>query len=243
MTAVCTARQWLIRIALCGATGAVMTVAAAWTLALMGDRLLPDGGDRPLWSWASLPQSSSGAGWSYWIEKGRMNVVRVRRIPGIFASEHQLPDAPRAPSWSAVNEPPLRDAIGTWFVGVEDARGWPQPAMYSDTILAPRIGRSQFNTTINHGILIQRNPAQSGKPASTIPLRPIWPGFAIDAVFYGAMAFAFLFGPGIVRHSLRQRRGACVRCGYDLRGTAAPGVCPECGGVMQRVRGGEDAAR
>jgi hypothetical protein len=55
----------------------------------------------------------------------------------------------------------------------------------------------------------------------------LWPGFALDTVFYGAIVFLLWSAPGFVRQRRRTRRGACVRCGYDLAGTAGP--CPECG--------------
>jgi hypothetical protein len=39
---------------------------------------------------------------------------------------------------------------------------------------------------------------------------------------------------GITRMRLRQRRGSCVRCGYDLRGTPSRN-CPECGLNSERT--------
>ncbi len=62
-------------------------------------------------------------------------------------------------------------------------------------------------------------------------MRPIWPGFLIDTLFYGAIWFGLLFGFGATRtalRALRTRRGLCPMCGYDLRGNLDAG-CPECG--------------
>ncbi|MEZ6241931.1 MAG: hypothetical protein R3B57_02710 [Phycisphaerales bacterium] len=60
-----------------------------------------------------------------------------------------------------------------------------------------------------------------------LPLRPIWPGFAIDAVFYAGVCWVMLAAPGVVVRWRRRRRGRCPACGYDLAGLDA---CPECGG-------------
>jgi len=60
-----------------------------------------------------------------------------------------------------------------------------------------------------------------------LPLRPVWPGFALCSLCYGAIAWLPLAVLAIVRLRWRRRRGACLRCGYLL----APDCerCPECG--------------
>jgi hypothetical protein len=62
--------------------------------------------------------------------------------------------------------------------------------------------------------------------------KPIWPGLLFNSAFYGAILWLLWFGPGISRRRSRRRRGLCVSCGYDLRGSAAGAgaKCPECGG-------------
>jgi hypothetical protein len=73
-------------------------------------------------------------------------------------------------------------------------------------------------------------PRDTGPFATPIalPLMPIWPGFALNTVFYGGVVFLLWSAPGFVRRRRRLRRGQCLACGYDLRAT--PGKpCPECG--------------
>jgi hypothetical protein len=66
-----------------------------------------------------------------------------------------------------------------------------------------------------------------------LPLRPIWPGFAINTVFYAAvlwMLFALGGTPFALRKWRRIRRGLCPKCGYDLRNRPSDSAaCPECG--------------
>ncbi len=61
-----------------------------------------------------------------------------------------------------------------------------------------------------------------------LPLRPIWPGFAVNTVFYAALLWPLSCGPFALRRHIRRKRGLCVACGYDLRGGLEHG-CPECG--------------
>ena len=60
-----------------------------------------------------------------------------------------------------------------------------------------------------------------------LPLRPIWPGFAINTVFYAVIVWLLWSSPFVARRMIRSKRGLCIKCGYDLRETS--GDCPECG--------------
>jgi len=78
------------------------------------------------------------------------------------------------------------------------------------------------------------NPVRTQAPGAFafssefLPLRPIFPGFLVNTLFYAAMWFGIFFGVAALRRFIRKRRGRCVKCGYDLRGDVAAG-CPECG--------------
>ncbi len=65
-----------------------------------------------------------------------------------------------------------------------------------------------------------------------LPLRPLWPGFAVNAIFYAAILWLAIPGPfalrRLIRQRRRQRRGLCPACGYDLR-HGEHEACPECG--------------
>ncbi len=58
--------------------------------------------------------------------------------------------------------------------------------------------------------------------------RLLWPGFAINTLFYAAILWLLILGPFTARRMIRRKRGQCSKCGYDLRG-AEHEVCPECG--------------
>lgn len=51
---------------------------------------------------------------------------------------------------------------------------------------------------------------------------PLWPVAAV----LGGLVWYLLLSPSALRAS-RERRGLCVKCGYDLRGQTKP-RCPEC---------------
>lgn len=72
----------------------------------------------------------------------------------------------------------------------------------------------------------------------SIPVIPVFPGFAIDTAFYGSLVFLAWNGRRLHRRlailralRARRRRGLCRTCGYSRAGLPADGVCPECGAV------------
>ena len=71
-------------------------------------------------------------------------------------------------------------------------------------------------------------PLGPRRPVDFLPLRPLWPGFAINTVFYATILWLFIPGPFALRKHIRRKRGLCVACGYDLRGNLSQG-CPEYG--------------
>jgi hypothetical protein len=69
-----------------------------------------------------------------------------------------------------------------------------------------------------------------------LPMRPLWPGFVLDTLFYAAIWFGLFFGFASAKRAIRRRRGRCPMCGYDLRG--APGLaagCSECGWNREEI--------
>lgn len=71
------------------------------------------------------------------------------------------------------------------------------------------------------------NP-RNHKVSLGLPLRPVWPGFAVNAALYAGVCWVLLATPGFVVRWRRRRNGRCPACGYDLAGLDR---CSECGGV------------
>jgi hypothetical protein len=109
------------------------------------------------------------------------------------------------------------------LVGMECSSGWPSPhamryfvewrgtkPVYRGSLAAPPVlvPKDQFGDR------------------HALPLMPVWPGFAIDVLFWGLVSWLLFFAPFTLRRVVRARRGRCVKCGYDMRGLDA---CPECG--------------
>ena len=67
-----------------------------------------------------------------------------------------------------------------------------------------------------------------------LPVRPIWPGFAIDATVFAAVSGGLWHLPYSVRWAYRRRCGLCTRCAYPA-GVSA--VCTECGRRVRPWRG------
>ncbi len=59
-----------------------------------------------------------------------------------------------------------------------------------------------------------------------LPLGPIWPGFAVNTLFYAAVLWLLIPGPFALRRLIRRQRGLCPKCGYPMGESS---VCTECG--------------
>lgn len=200
--------------------GVVSGVAVAWDIARKGptftERRAP-----ARWS------SASGPAWLYLREES-FGAVRLR---GQFASSwaagtRAATGIEPPPPWSAMAH--INDQDPTQKTLREEAFGWPQPMLMSQIVSTPgRVG------PIN-AIDLGPHPTCWGERLY-LPKHPIWRGLVVNAIFYGclwwiALGLLMVLWPWLrgVSTSLRQLRGRCPNCAYDLRGRFDAG-CSECG--------------
>ena len=69
---------------------------------------------------------------------------------------------------------------------------------------------------------------------NVMPTYPLWPGFAINTLFYATILWLLIPGAFGLRRFVRVRRGLCPKCAYPIGESA---VCSECGrDLPKRVR-------
>ena len=121
-------------------------------------------------------------------------------------------------------------SVDELFFGLHLLRsGWPMQTLRGEWQRTPKDERHKYS------LPVPGRPSGIGA-VSMLPLRPIWPGFAINTIFYAAILWLLTLGPFTARRFIRRKRSYCIKCGYDLRGTSGGnsgggggGVCPECG--------------
>ena len=59
-----------------------------------------------------------------------------------------------------------------------------------------------------------------------LPLRPIWPSFAVNTIFYATILWLLIPGPFALSRLVRRRRGLCPACAYPMGESP---TCSECG--------------
>lgn len=129
-----------------------------------------------------------------------------------------------------------QNALNTITENYALAAGWPclsLTAMCTTTwdTSKPEVDDGiEYVLTLHTGVLVGDDALSWGFEPSqlVVPFGPLWPGFLLNTLFYAAILAALFFASGRIRRTLRRRRGRCVTCNYDRRGTPdAP--CPECG--------------
>jgi len=138
------------------------------------------------------------------------------------------------PSWSYFAEPTpeLASGVHSYDIQYGDARGWPMLALWSSP-------RHSYETKVN-GILSRIDlPVAGGIPTAlepwkisyydspkTLPLRPIWVGFAVNSAIYALVVWLAAYAARSLRRSFRRSCGKCPSCAYPVGDTF---VCSECG--------------
>ncbi len=221
-------RTLLMMIVLLLVGGAVVNVAVAWGCALW---IQPTPNTRILTTGTSsvVPKLH----FSFWTERG---ATRVLSWPSNDLANSELPqdwvvylDRTLRPYWSRISHRTPADVAS---VLIEDARGWPFLSMMSVFSRSTQFDTRGTPTELLVGIQLPPGPSGllTGDTARAIPTRPIWPGFAINTVFYAVVLWLLFAAPFVVRRWRRIRRGLCPKCAYDLRGSVVGSqACPECG--------------
>jgi len=135
-----------------------------------------------------------------------------------------------APEWSiwANHEDIANTQIKQLLLNGEVASGWPWLACSYEWVIVPREG-----TKCTNGIPHSYGPMKMYfGPPRAFPVRILARGFTLDALFYsGLWAVLITLFRRLKRFTIssrRARRGLCIQCGYNLKGSVEEG-CPECG--------------
>jgi hypothetical protein len=221
-------KRQLLTILLFLLLGAVVNIAVAWGCAAFITPYC-----RSFVHAHCIEESESNVEWT---------VFKISRLGSILIESYRFPDSdtqsrtnnvvphPRTlvPYWCDLY--PLPDGRGYEFRVVE-ARGFPVLSMWSESYGEYELTSGELTTRpAQGGAELQDSPwfwDDVSRIPRVIPLRPIWPGFAINTVFYAAVIWLPIRGPFMLRRHLRRKRGRCLKCGYDLRGNLVGG-CPEC---------------
>ena len=197
-------RRFVRELFVCLVGGVVLTVVVSW-----GTVLLPH--DRTIFGELDLRvrwRVSEARDWPAPVETFRQTdgPARQRRF---FVAPYRLNEGVHATVWNDFGWPFhafSRADVSNGAFDLEPVRGW------RGGIRVPGLREDARRMLFG--------------PRRRIPLVPLWPGFAIDTLFYAGVSWPLLFGPFALRRAVRRRRGRCPYCGYDLAGLAG---CPECG--------------
>jgi hypothetical protein len=209
-------KRWTIRIFVFLLLGATVNVAVAWGLCICA----------PVQHIQSISFHQVYGGWTatFFPKFGSESRFVVS------ATDRDIePSREHGESWIFAGKskaPSTQPGAGVYA----QARGWPFRSLCWHTFTVDLDKSSELSC----GWALGPEPLLDG----ALPLRPIWPGFAINTVFYAAVLWVlFALGgtPFALRKWRRIRHGLCPKCGYDLRGGGSESTtCPECGAPAVR---------
>jgi hypothetical protein len=246
-------KRWAVRICVLLLLGAIVNVAVAWGCSVLGPvnhmvarreateaelRWLEELG------WRSPEQAGDRGAWRY-----EVFAQGVRYTGATYIWFDQFGRRQASQEVTYYGHVPLA------ILALQVEAGWPTTSLYGVTLDKSALGQPSFHTGVEYlsglsyideaksigclrSSLFDRLPTSTGR---FVPLLPIFPGFAINTVFYATILWLLFFAPFTLRRWRRIRRGLCVKCAYDLRGRPpAPGddssstVCPECGAALNQ---------
>jgi hypothetical protein len=207
-------------VVLCLLVGSAATVLVAWTLALVD---LPKPAGPP--DVIDLPKAWPDAAPADW-SPAESRSLSPRWWGDLEFATGGTRDFPGGQSGTTIAMQvervglPLRAVMSTQIL---DGRTLGKPGCYSEVLTLPT-----WRTGLRPSWRKNRRIGDHFY-SCILGVRPVWPGFALDTLLYGALAWGLWRAPLAIRRGLRRRAGRCVKCGYDLRATPIGSRCPECG--------------
>ncbi len=133
--------------------------------------------------------------------------------------------------FAADPEMPGHHAVGLDWAIFLWRSGWPVCAL--ESVGHPEVDGSLWNDGLMAPSLLAASPFPFPFDdwQRNIQRRPIWPGFAINTVFYAFVLWLLFAAPFALRRRRRIKRGLCPKCAYPV-GTNE--VCTECGAAVPR---------
>ena len=228
----------------CLLAGAIVNVAVAWTAAgLFGIPMswrtaLAEGNDTGIWN-SVVPHdllskpiiASSASNWG----------VQFRCVVATPVPEHTTVTTDDDGIVTRIN---LRNIGGLPKTSFDHAlfafAGWPCVSMSGASWRDDDFGRicsagemlrqvPTDATRLVSATIFNRSTSGSSTEYRLIPLAPIWPGFAVNTVFYAFIVWMLFIVPFVLRRRRRIKRGLCPKCAYPV-GTNQ--VCTECGTLL-----------
>ncbi len=219
------------------ALGITTAIGVAWAFAMWAKvPMYPRGKqwaivkyDRP---WQVVDASFTGGVDRWWLDVNADDpgVPAAQAIQKMVAEHARISNGAAAYSSDPLQWGSLTSSAGPppdIVIGADTAFGWPWPCMW-DQVRGKLNGNTTTASELHGAIHIRGAVDTRGRDFQALPLRPIWSTFLANTLLYAAAWFAILWLPAVLRRKRRRHRGACLACGYDLRGKIETG-CPECG--------------
>jgi hypothetical protein len=224
-------KRLLLAIVVLLTTGLAVTVLVAWLIAVTVN--VYEGPVESAYTsgeqtWFLKRQENFGSVWLFSARYQGAAQSGFDLAAGIFRIRQEDP-TPLLPAGFSPPPPPASYQRGEEsaheFAG--QAHGWPMRAMYFSldedyTVSASPEVEGGFVTGLPRW---KSSVARTAPQPRVLPLRPLWPGFALNTLIFAAL-FGLVFVPSLLRKRLRRQNACCPHCGYP----AGPSpICSECG--------------
>ena len=220
-------RRTILKVLLLLIAGATLNVAVAWGFSAFeplsyesGFSVLTEINEDSHWRVTGI--SALGHGLLFSVVE---DSTRLKDLYRAVHMEYPYESRISFPHWARI--PRVMPPDNRWWT--QRVAGWPLFALWNKWDVNTEDGSHQ----ISGGISLSYAPFTPDDVYDSLPLVPLWPGFAINTLFYAGVLWMLFRGPFALRRMIRKRRGHCPACNYPIGQSP---VCTECGAAVPSVR-------